>query len=33
MLYIEFHVHLVENSLEFIRIYRNLLSLEIIKIL
>lgn len=33
MLYIEFHVHLVGNSLEFIRIYRNLLSLEIIKIL
>lgn len=33
MLYIELHVHLLENSLEFIRIYRNLLSLEIIKIL
>lgn len=33
MLYIEFHVHLVGNSLEFIRIYRNLLNLEIIKIL
>lgn len=33
MLYIQFHVHLVGNSLEFIRIYRNLLNLEIIKIL
>lgn len=33
MLYIELQVHLLENSLEFIRIYRNLLNLEIIKIL
>lgn len=33
MLYIEFRVYLVENGLELIRIYWNLLSLEIIKIL